>query len=70
VANGGWFGGSTVLMVENAAEGRFGIDLGMGSEGLGLEFFKKTLTLVILCRSRLLRRNSYRSRGVHHRSGR
>ena len=47
VANGSGFRSSAVLVLEDAAERGCGIDLSVRSEGLRLEFFEKTLAVVV-----------------------
>ena len=46
VADGGRFKVSSVILLQNAAKGCGGVDLGMGSESLRLEFFQEALALV------------------------
>ncbi len=53
MADGGRFGGSAVLVLENATEGGGGVDLSVGSKGLRLELFQEAFTFVVDLRRRL-----------------
>src|SRR5208282_398846 len=45
MADRGRFGGSAMLVLENAAESSGGVNLSVGSEGLRLELFQQAFTL-------------------------